>query len=55
LSERGTKHIFPVNLAQVRSAALDIYHTQTKTHRQRQKQNLMQFTACVKLVWAPLE
>jgi len=42
-SERGTKHAFPVNLAQIR------IHKQ-KSNRQRQKnsqkQNLTQFTAC---------
>jgi len=25
-----TKHVFPVNLAQIRSAVPDIFHTQTK-------------------------
>jgi len=43
-SKRGTKHVFPVNLAQIRSAVPEIFHTQ-KSHRQRQKQNLTQFTA----------
>ena len=36
-SERGTKHVFRVNLAQICSAVPDIFHTQTKSHRQRQK------------------
>jgi len=50
-SERETKHVFPVNLAQIRSAVPKIYHTQTKSYSQRQnsqKQNLShsQFTAC---------
>jgi len=31
LSERGTKHVFRVNLAQIRSAVSEIFHTQTKT------------------------
>jgi len=43
-SKRGTKHVFPVNLARIRSAVPDIFHTQTKS--QHQKQNLTQFTAC---------
>jgi len=29
-SERGTKHVFHANLAQVRSAVPGIFHTQTK-------------------------
>jgi len=29
LSERGTKHVFLVNLAQIRSAVPEIFHTQT--------------------------
>ena len=29
-SERGTKHVFRVNLVQIRSAVPDIFHTQTK-------------------------
>jgi len=29
-SERGTKHVFSVNLAQIRSAVTTIFHTQTK-------------------------
>jgi len=29
-SERGTKHVLPVNLAQIRSAVSEIFHTQTK-------------------------
>ena len=29
-SNWGTKHVFPVNLAQIRSADPDIFHTQTK-------------------------
>ena len=47
LSEQGTKHVFPVNLAQIRSAVPEIFHTQTKKS-QRQKQNFTQFTACGK-------
>jgi len=43
-SDRGTKNVFPVNLAKIRSAVPDIFHTQ-KSHRQRQKQNPTQFTA----------
>ena len=43
-SEQGAKHVFPVNLAQIRSAVPEIFHTQTKSHSQ--KENLMQFTAC---------
>jgi len=35
-----------VNLAQIRSAVPETFHTQTKSHGQRQKQNLAQFTAC---------
>ena len=30
-SERGTKHVFRVNFAQIRSAVPEIFHTQTKT------------------------
>ena len=30
---RGSKHIFRVNLAQIRSAVPEIFHTQTKKHR----------------------
>jgi len=30
-SERGTKHVFRVNLAQIHSAVPDIFHTQTNT------------------------
>ena len=45
-SERGTKHVFRVNLAQIRSAVPDIFHTRTKKSQTwRQKQNLTQFTA----------
>jgi len=29
-SERGIKHVFPVNLAQIRSAVPEIFHTQAK-------------------------
>jgi len=29
-SKQGTKHVFPVNLAQIRSAVPEIFHTQTK-------------------------
>ena len=36
----------PVNLAQIRSAVPETFHTQTKSYGQRQKQNLAQFTAC---------
>ena len=51
-SERGTKHIFHVNLAQIRSAVPEIFLTQTKnTDWRRQKQNLPQFTACGKNWW----
>jgi len=46
-SERGTKHVFRVNLAQIRSAVPKIFHTQTKKS-QHQKQNLTQFTASSK-------
>jgi len=34
------------NLVQICSAVPKIFHTQTKSHRQCQKQNLAQFTAC---------
>jgi len=30
LSERRTKHVFRVNLAQIRSAVPEIFHTQTQ-------------------------
>jgi len=30
LTEQGTKHVFTVNMAQVRSAVSEIFHTQTK-------------------------
>jgi len=30
LSERGTKHVFPVNLVQIHSALLEIFDSQTK-------------------------
>jgi len=51
-SEQGTKYVFWVNLAQIRSAAPKIFRTQTKktTHWRRQKQNLSQFSA-VHCVW----
>jgi len=29
-SERGTKHVFRVNLVQIRSSAPETFHTQTK-------------------------
>ena len=46
-SERGTKHAFHVNLAQICSAVPEIFHAQTKNADWRcQKQNLPQFTAC---------
>ena len=45
LSEKGTKHVFPVNFVQIRSAVCEVFHTQTKKS-QRQKQNLTQFSAC---------
>jgi len=49
LLERGTKHVFRVNLAQIRSAVPDIFNTQTKntTDWRRQKQNLPQFSDTV--------
>jgi len=48
-SERGTKHIFRVNLPQIRSAIFEIFHIQTKKHRlTAPKQNVLQFTACGK-------
>jgi len=31
-TEWGTKHVFCVNLAQIRSAVPEIFHTQTKNH-----------------------
>jgi len=47
LSERGTKHVFRVNLAQIRTR--DISYTNKKNTDWRcQKQNLPQFTACGK-------
>jgi len=45
-SERWANHVFRMNLAQIRSAVSEIFHTQTKSRRQRHKQNLTQFTAC---------
>jgi len=52
LSQRGTKHVFRVNLAQIRSAVPEMFHTKVKcwytsscTDWRRQKQNLPQFTA----------
>jgi len=36
-SKQGTKHVFPVNLEQIRLAVHEIFHTQTKSRRQRQK------------------
>jgi len=33
MSSHSAKHIFPVNLAQIRSAVLEIFHTQTANHR----------------------
>jgi len=46
-SEWRTKHVFRVNLAQMRSAVPEIFHTwRKKVHVQRQKQNLTQFTVC---------
>ena len=49
-SEPGTKHVFPVNLAQIRSAVPEIFHAETtKSDRQRQKElYLMQFTVRIK-------
>jgi len=48
-SERRTKYVFTVNLAQIRSAVQRFpryfIHKQ-KSHRQRQKQNVTQFTVC---------
>jgi len=31
-SERGTKHVFPVNLTQIHSTIPEIFHSQTKKH-----------------------
>ena len=45
VSERGTKRVFPVNLAQIGSVVPEIFLRQTKKS-QHQKQNLTQFTAC---------
>jgi len=45
-SERGTKHVFRVNLVQIRSAVPEIFHTQENLRWRRQKQNLRQFAAC---------
>jgi len=41
-------NVFPVNLAQIHSAvrSWDISYINKKSHRQRQKQNLTQFTVC---------
>jgi len=53
-SERGTKHVFRVNLRKfVQRFPRYFIHKQTKTksHRQRQKQNLTQFTACGNYRW----
>jgi len=36
-SERGTKHVFPVILAQIRSAVPETFHTQTKEVRDSAK------------------
>jgi len=41
-SKWGTKHVFPVNLSHTRSAVHEISHTQTKSQRWHQKQNLTQ-------------
>ena len=45
-SERGTKRVFRVKMAQICSAVPEIFHTQTKnTDWRRQKQNFPQLTA----------
>jgi len=44
LSDQGTKHVFPVDLAQIGSVVPKVFHKQ-KSHRQHQKQDLTQFTA----------
>jgi len=43
MSERVTKHVLPVNFAQIRSAIPEIFHTQTKRSQTLPKQNLTQF------------
>jgi len=46
-SEWGTKHVFPVNLAQIRLAVPEIFDAKTKKSETAiKKQNLTQFTAC---------
>jgi len=40
-SQRGTKHVFPVNLAQIRSTITDIFVEQTKKSQTALKQNLI--------------
>jgi len=52
-SERGTQHVFPVNLAQIRTAVPEIFHSQTKWKKWKKsqtalKQNPTEFTACGK-------
>jgi len=46
-SERGTKHVFRLNLAQIRSAVPRYFiHKQKTLTDGAKKQNLSQFTAC---------
>ena len=53
--ERRTKHIFLVNLVQIRSAVPEIFHTQTKSHRERQKQKLIRsWLRAVNTLWLTL-
>jgi len=50
VSMQGTKHVFHVNSAQIRSAVPEIFHTHIKktTDWRRQKRNLSLFTVCGK-------
>jgi len=38
-SERGTKHVFHMNLAHIRSAVPEIFYSQTKNHRLTAQKN----------------
>jgi len=47
-SERGTKHVFRVNFAQIRSAIPEIFHTQTKNHRLTAPKTELSAAHCVR-------
>jgi len=49
--KRGTKHVFPVNLAQIHSAVPQIFHSQIKNHRLMAPKTEPSAVHCVWWIW----